>query len=1113
MPLIARFFVLLSASLFLFTGKVHASHLMGGEISWICNGSGQFIFQMKLYRDCNGVSISNSLDINVDNHPIIGKIPVALIAQNDISPSCNAAGPAISCAQAQAQPLWPNSSTPIPGAVEEFIYQSQPILLTGTPPAAGWVFSYTSCCRNPATSNLIVNNTGITLRAIMYAYNNQNMNPCYDNSPVFLQSPSTVICAGNAYTYNQNAVDAELDSLSYSFTDPLGDTVNGNPAWNPPFSPQGLTYNSSFSATNPLPGPTLNPNNIPATIDPMTGEISFTSFTSGNFVTCVKVQAWKCGQLVAEIFREIQVVIISCGANNQPVIPPPLNGGTTYADTVYAGSLVTFVLNATDPDAQNVTITATGNQFGTGFTNANAGCLNPPCATLTPPPPVSGPSAAATVFSWQTSCNHIAFSTTCYVASNTYNFVFRAADDFCPAPSTTFKTVSITVLSVPPVESPNVHCLAVQPNGDVTITWDQPVDTANTFNSYHIFSSTNPNGPFTPVDSIFNYNQLSYTHSGANANAGPVYYTVQTRAGCAGQQFWPPLDTMSTIHLQVVNNANGTATLNWNNISVPPPGSQFGQFLIYREYPVGTWVLLDSTTQLTFMDTISVCSSQVNYRIEIYDTLGCWSVSNIDGDLFQDPGIPAIPSIDSVSVDANGNAIVGWQASNVPDVIGYVVYQFINGIWTAVDTVFGVNNTSYTNVISNADVQSELYVLAAFDSCGNISAFSSVHHTLFATAWVNICNATTYLTWNNYINMNPGVAGYSVYVSENGGPVTYLGSTGANDTTFEHYGLTQFSTYCYYIVAFTASGTVTSTSQEICVYANVPQQPVFQYLRAVTVSNTNQVKLTAHVDNSADIQGYNVMRADTITGPFVQIGFIPFNNLTAVSYFDNTAETELQSYYYKLVAVDSCGAPSVSSNISRTMYCEAIPNSEFTNTVVWNDYESWLGTVNYYNIYRSIDGVPDPVPVATVPFSAAGYNTYVDDVSAYSPSATGLFTYRIEAVEGPGNFYLFTDTSYSNYAEAAQLPLVFVPNAFTPNNNGVNDVFLPSTGFIDVEDYQFTIFDRWGEQIFTTNDRTVGWDGKIGTNRCEGEVYVWSLTFKTATGQYIDRVGTVALIR
>ena len=139
---------------------------------------------------------------------------------------------------------------------------------------------------------------------------------------------------------------------------------------------------------------------------------------------------------------------------------------------------------------------------------------------------------------------------------------------------------------------------------------------------------------------------------------------------------------------------------------------------------------------------------------------------------------------------------------------------------------------------------------------------------------------------------------------------------------------------------------------------------------------------------------------------------------------------------------------------------------------------------------------------------------YIDDVSMYTSSAVGFFEYSVEAVEGPGNIYLFTDSSYSNIAEVAQKPLVYVPNAFTANNNGLNDEFIPSTGFIDIVDYQFSIFDRWGEEIFTTDDRYTGWNGRMANgNKCEGGVYVWTLTFKAASGQYIDMVGTVSLIR
>jgi gliding motility-associated-like protein len=233
---------------------------------------------------------------------------------------------------------------------------------------------------------------------------------------------------------------------------------------------------------------------------------------------------------------------------------------------------------------------------------------------------------------------------------------------------------------------------------------------------------------------------------------------------------------------------------------------------------------------------------------------------------------------------------------------------------------------------------------------------------------------------------------------------------------------------------------------------------------------------------------------------------------TVATFTDNTAQTELYSYYYKMVAVDSCGDDAMTSNIGRTILATAVANDEMTNTVYWNDYEVWGGNVLHYNIYRQTDGVWDPNIAATIPYAGVGQNLYVDDVSA-NINYVGKFAYRIEAIEAPGNPFAFADTSWSNIAEVAQKPLVFVPSAFTPNGNGLNDQFIPSVGFIDIEDYTFQVFNRWGEMLFESNDRYLGWDGRYQGNKSPPGVYVYLLTFKTASGQYIDKKGTVTLIR
>ncbi len=78
---------------------------------------------------------------------------------------------------------------------------------------------------------------------------------------------------------------------------------------------------------------------------------------------------------------------------------------------------------------------------------------------------------------------------------------------------------------------------------------------------------------------------------------------------------------------------------------------------------------------------------------------------------------------------------------------------------------------------------------------------------------------------------------------------------------------------------------------------------------------------------------------------------------------------------------------------------------------------------------------------------------------------------------------------------------IFVPNTFTPNSDGVNDLFIPVSRDIPSEEYEFTIFDRWGTMIFRTTTPNVGWDGSYKGEVVKDEAYVWKLQYKPALNQ------------
>lgn len=88
----------------------------------------------------------------------------------------------------------------------------------------------------------------------------------------------------------------------------------------------------------------------------------------------------------------------------------------------------------------------------------------------------------------------------------------------------------------------------------------------------------------------------------------------------------------------------------------------------------------------------------------------------------------------------------------------------------------------------------------------------------------------------------------------------------------------------------------------------------------------------------------------------------------------------------------------------------------------------------------------------------------------------------------------------------------WIPNTFTPNSDNLNDVFMPS--IIGVEEYNFEIFNRWGEFIFQSNDIERGWNGKLGGNLCKQDVYVWRITFRNVVSKKREQhFGHVTLLR
>ena len=94
--------------------------------------------------------------------------------------------------------------------------------------------------------------------------------------------------------------------------------------------------------------------------------------------------------------------------------------------------------------------------------------------------------------------------------------------------------------------------------------------------------------------------------------------------------------------------------------------------------------------------------------------------------------------------------------------------------------------------------------------------------------------------------------------------------------------------------------------------------------------------------------------------------------------------------------------------------------------------------------------------------------------------------------------------------------LFYVPNSFTPNGDGQNDSFIPvlTAGYDRSQGYEFNIFNRWGELVFSSVSPGEGWDGTFNNQMVQNGAYIWYVKFKDSMNNDVyDFKGHVNVIK
>ncbi|AEV34243.1 hypothetical protein Oweho_3292 [Owenweeksia hongkongensis DSM 17368] len=338
-----------------------ASHIVGGEMSYKCLGNDYYQITLRYYRDCGGVVMPPSTDIEIANPSgtiiqthNVPKGPSSFLNVNQ--PGCGQPTPAICIETAE----YVVDSAYLPGGLASYTIYNQ------------------ECCRNNNVDN-IANawKTGATFPAYLYPSSTLGCN----SSPTFGAYPPVAIPVNVPLSVPINASDVDGDSLFFQLCSPLNDATPSSPFSSVSFAP-------GYSSNNMVPS-------SPAfSIDPATGILSGTPNQLGKFAIGICVNEYRNGVLIGKVRRDYQFTVITpwslfgtitaqtdagCGSGGSATVTAAgasgpytynwsNNATTATANNLSVGTHTVIVSNGSCSDTASVVIKG-GASFTTNVTN------------------------------------------------------------------------------------------------------------------------------------------------------------------------------------------------------------------------------------------------------------------------------------------------------------------------------------------------------------------------------------------------------------------------------------------------------------------------------------------------------------------------------------------------------------------------------------------------------------------------------------------------------------------------------------------------------------------------------------------------------------------------
>jgi len=289
----------------------------------------------------------------------------------------------------------------------------------------------------------------------------------------------------------------------------------------------------------------------------------------------------------------------------------------------------------------------------------------------------------------------------------------------------------------------------------------------------------------------------------------------------------------------------------------------------------------------------------------------------------------------------------------------------------------------------------------------------------------------------------------------------------------------------------------------------------------------NPVTLDVYATDNCSVHATGSATINFYTLPPIDYTILPPNGCTPLTSQLSVDPTDFKNFNWSVGNISSTASSWQYSQTSPGTYPVTLKTESNEGCIAVHN----LGTIDVYPL--PIGRLKqDPIALTTIE-NRALFSVFGTDIKRVAweinslPSNSTLvvdttnsnsLNYLFDPI--PGNFELLVTLisphgclSYLNHKfNLTPVHTVFVPNAFTPDKDGRNETFSISTTYVDTEDFQVEIFNRWGERIYVSNDLYFKWDGTYQGELVTNGVYTYRISYRVTQGNKKAAYGFVTVL-